>query len=52
MMVGCTETSPGGSVVPDATHPLAACNTHSRVEIETALARHYPGQDQAEDRED
>ena len=52
MMVDCTVTSPGGCVVPDATRPLAACNTHSGAEIETALARHYLGMEQAEDRED
>jgi len=51
-MVGCTVTSPGGHPVPDAVRPLAACNTHSGAEIETALARHYPGMEQAEDRED
>ena len=51
-MTGCTVTSPGGSVVPDETRPLVACNTHSGSEIETALARHYPGAQQPEDRED
>lgn len=51
-MVGCTVTSPGGHPVPDAVRPLAACNTHSGAEIETALARHYPGLEQVEDRED
>ena len=52
LMVGCTVTSPGGNPVPDAVRPLAACNTHSGAEIETALARHYPGMEQTEDRED
>ena len=51
-ITGCTVTSPGGRVVPDAVRPLAACNTHSGTEGETALARHYPGAEQAEDRED
>jgi len=51
-MVGCTVTSPGGRVVPDMVRPLAACNTHRGSEIENALARHYPGMEQAEDRED
>ena len=51
-MIDCTVTSPGGIVVPDAIRPLAACNTHSGEEIETALARHYPGMEQAEDLED
>jgi len=51
-MVACTVTSPGGHPVPDAVRPLAACNTHSGVEIETALASHYPGKEQPEDREE
>jgi len=50
-MVGCSVVSPGGRVVPDEERPLAACNTHSGVEIETAIAQHYPGMEQAEDRE-
>jgi hypothetical protein len=52
MMVDCTVTSPGGHPVPDAVRPLAACNTHRRAEIEAALARHYPGMEQTEDREE
>ena len=52
LMVACTVISPGGRVVPDAVRPLAACNTHSGAEIETALARHYPGMEQTEDREE
>jgi len=52
VMVGSTVTSPGGRLVPDAARPLAACTTHSGAEIETALSRHYPGMQQAEDRED
>ena len=51
-MAGCTVTSPGGRVVPDTVRPLAACDKHSVLEIETALARHYPGTEQADDRED
>jgi hypothetical protein len=51
-MTGCTVTSPGGSVVADEVRPLVACNTHRGEEIETALARHYPGTEQPEDRED
>jgi len=50
-MVGCTLTSPGGHPVPDSVRPLAACNKHSGAEIETALSRHYPGMEQAEDSE-
>jgi hypothetical protein len=51
-MVACTAVSPGGNVVPDEFRPLVACNSHTGTEIETALARHYPGMEQAEDRED
>jgi hypothetical protein len=51
-MVACTVTSPGGQVVPDPTRPLVACNTHSGEEVDTALARHYPGMEQPEDRQD
>jgi hypothetical protein len=51
-MVGCTVISPGGHPLPDSVRPLAACNTHSGAEIETALDRHYPGKEQAEGRED
>jgi hypothetical protein len=39
--------SPGGHAVPDASRPLATCNTHSGVEIETTLTRHYPSMEQA-----
>ena len=51
-IVGCTVTSPDGHPVPDAVRPLVACNTHSGEAIKTALARHYPGREQEEDRED
>lgn len=51
-MVDCTVTSPGGRVVLDLVRPLAACTWHSSTEIETALARHYPGREQPEDREE
>jgi hypothetical protein len=51
-MVACTVTSPGGRVVPDLARPLVACNTHSGVEVEIALARHYSSMEQPEDREE
>lgn len=51
-IVGCTVTSPDGHPVPDAVRPLVACNNHSGEAIETALARHYPGMEQEEDREE
>jgi len=42
-LVDCTVTSPGGRRVTDAHWPLAACTKHTQSEIETALAKHYPG---------
>jgi hypothetical protein len=51
-MIGCTVVSPGGRVVPDTVRPLVGCNTHSGLELDTALARHYPGLDRAEDNEE
>ncbi len=51
-MVGCTVTSPGGRVVPDDVRPLVACYTHSQDEVDTALAKHYPGMEQVEDQEE
>jgi hypothetical protein len=51
-MVDFTVVSPGGRTVPDAVRPLVSCNIHSESEVETALAKHYPGMEQPEDRED
>lgn len=51
-MIDCTVTSPGGRVIPDKLRPLASCNTHSNAEVETALARHYPGMEEEEDKEE
>jgi hypothetical protein len=42
-LVDCKVTSPGGRRVRDAHWPLVACDKHSQVEINAALARHYPG---------
>lgn len=42
-LVDCTVTSPGGRRVPDDHWPLVACNKHTSDEIQSALARHYPG---------
>ena len=50
-LVDCTVTSPGGWRVPDVHWPLVACTTHTPAEIDTALARHYPGKAK-EDKED
>ena len=50
-LIDCTVTSPGGRRVSDAHWPLVACNKHTPKEIETALARHYPGK-AIEDHED
>ena len=38
-LVGCTVTSPGGHCVSNAQRPLAACDTHTAVEIEAAYRR-------------
>lgn len=38
-LVDCTVTSPGGQSVPDEQQPLAACDTHSKEEIEAAYKR-------------
>jgi hypothetical protein len=48
-LVDCTVTDPGGRRVPDPDRPLATCLRHRESEVETALARHYPGMAQAED---
>jgi hypothetical protein len=50
-MIDCMVTSPGGRVVPDKLRPLASCNTHSEADVDTALARHYPGMKLEEDSE-
>lgn len=51
-LVDCTVTDAGGRRVPDPNRPLVACDRHTESEIETALAKHYPGMPQAEDKED
>jgi hypothetical protein len=38
-MVDCTVTSSGGKRVPDSLHPLVACDTHSKGEIEAAYKK-------------
>ena len=43
-LVDCTVTSPVGQRVPDEHRALVACNNHPQAEIDSALARHYPGQ--------
>ena len=42
-LVDCTVTSPGGQRVRDDHWPLVACDKHTREQIETATANHYPG---------
>jgi hypothetical protein len=42
-LVEWTVTSPGGHCVPDEHWPLVACERHTKAEIETAIAAHYPG---------
>ena len=51
-MLDCTVTDPGGQRVPDLHRPLVACEKHTGSQIETALARHYPGKKQPEDNND
>ena len=51
-LVDCTVIDAGGQRVQDARRPLVACDRHTEKEIETALARHYPGKEQPEDKED
>ena len=38
-LVGCAVTSHGGRAVPDETHALAACDSHTQDEIEVAYRR-------------
>ena len=38
-LVGCKVISPGGHRVPDERRPLAACNTHTAEEIESAYKK-------------
>ena len=51
-MTACSVISPGGHIVPDDLRPLAACETHTAAQVETALASHYPGLKLPEDLED
>ena len=46
--VDCSVTSPGGRRIQDDSRPLVVCNIHSGSQIETALARHYPGKEPAD----
>lgn len=38
-LLDCTVTSPGGHIVPDESRPLVACDSHTKVEIESAHNR-------------
>ncbi len=38
-LLDCTVTSPGGHVVSDESRPLVACDSHIKVEIESATNR-------------
>jgi hypothetical protein len=51
-LVDCTVTDAGGRRVPDPNRPLVACKQHRESEVETALAKHYPGNAQKQDSED
>lgn len=50
-LVDCTVTSPGGHIVPDENRPLAVCDSHTEVEIESANNRRQSskGKEQEED---
>ncbi len=50
--IDCTVTSGSAHRVPDPDRPIIACDRHSADEIRTALARHYPGQAQADDEDE
>jgi phage/plasmid primase-like uncharacterized protein len=51
-LIGSTVTTGDGHPVPDETRPMVACNSHTAKEIENALAKHYPGKEQEEDRQE
>jgi hypothetical protein len=51
-ILGCTVTSPSGRVVPDKVRALVSCDNHSEAEVDSGLAKHYPGMEQVEDKED
>jgi hypothetical protein len=38
-LLDCTVTSPGGHIVPDESRPLVVCDSHAKVEIESAHNR-------------
>ena len=52
IFVDCTVTSPGGGSVPDAHHPLVACNIHKTEEIESAYEGWLSRDAEAEDEHD
>lgn len=51
-LIDCTVTSGSAHRVSDPDRPIIACDRHSAAEVEAAMARHYPGQAQAEDEEE
>jgi hypothetical protein len=49
----CTITSPsGGHCLSGHDRPMVACDRHSQVQVEAAIAARYPGQTTEEDREE
>ena len=50
-LVDCKVTSPGGHHVPDEQRPLAACDTHTAGEIESAYKRWQSAKGQVSDNE-
>jgi hypothetical protein len=51
-LVDCTVTSPGGHIVPDEGRPLAACDTHTAGEIESAYKRWQSANDKESDEQE
>jgi len=50
-LLDCTVTSPGGHIVPDESRPLVACDSHTKVEIESAHNRRQSRNDKKPDSE-
>lgn len=38
-LLDCTVTSPSGHIVPDESRPLVVCDSHTKIEIESANNR-------------
>ena len=47
--IDCKVMTPGGKRVYDKHRPLVACEHHSQLQIEAAIAKHPPGGQHADD---